>query len=237
MLITAEIGSHWKGDYELLEAILIHCKKIGFDYVKFQSMKAEKIARHPELEYYEKSSITPDNIKRVDEICKRVGIEWYCTPTYIQAVDFLNPYVNIFKIAVSDSENDELKDKIFSTGKKVIISTQKPFKHSDKRIINLYCIPRYPTLYKDINFDLMRYFDGYSCHTPDFRAVLNAVYVGIEYLEIHITPGKEIFFLDNPVSFSITECYDLVRYARIIEDWRNSSGSLEFEPVPKKSIS
>jgi len=68
MIITAEIGSHWQGNFELLDNIIRHCKQIGFDYVKFQAITKERLNRHPELLYYPNSSINKKNIAIVDAI-------------------------------------------------------------------------------------------------------------------------------------------------------------------------
>lgn len=235
--ITAEIGSHWLGDFKLLECLVAHCKQIGFDYVKLQAISKARLARHPELDYYESSSVDNRNISQIAEIMKKYSMEWYVTPTYPEAVEILEPYVNTYKIAAYDMENEQLKEKVFSTGKRVFVSTSRPFKHDDKRILNLYCISRYPTPYTDINWDMLQYFDGYSCHTPEFRAVFKAIEKGAQYIEIHVTPSKAKFFLDNPVSFSITECYDLVRWARKLENCRDNTSQADVKQIPKQSSS
>lgn len=232
--ITAELASHWRGDFELLDWMVGQCKKIGFDYVKFQAISESRLARHPELDYYRKSSVSKENVSRINLICKSHDMEWYSSVTYPEAVDFLDPYVNIWKIANYDVDNAAIMDRVCSTGKKVILSTPKPFEHNDSRIVNLYCIPRYPTPIEDLNFDMLSKFDGYSCHTPSFRAVLAAVEKGIKYLEIHNTPTKDYFFLDNPVSFSISECYDLIRWVRRFEYWNSNSGKAHIDTLSKQ---
>ena len=47
MFIVAEIGVNWKGDYELLEKMLINAKSAGFDSVKFQAFNESVIGDHP----------------------------------------------------------------------------------------------------------------------------------------------------------------------------------------------
>ena len=235
MIITAEIGSHWQGNFLLLDNMINHLKKAGFDYVKFQAISKERLDRHPELLYYPESSINKKNIAIVDSICKNHKMPWYCTPTEASQIEYLDPYVNMYKISARDLDNDKLKDAVFSTGKKVIISSEKPFKTNSANIINLYVIPKYPTPYNQINFDLLASFDGFSCHTPTFRAVLMAASMGIKYLEIHIMPNNEEFYLDSKVSFSITECYELLSYVRILEDWNNNRSKVDIKQIPPKN--
>jgi len=230
--ITAEIASHWQGDFKTLEDMAKSLKLAGVDSIKLQALSVEKICRHPELKYYEDSSVSPRNIDRIDSICKRVGIDWYATVCYADAVEFLDPYVNRFKISVAGSKDDKIKDAVFSTGKEVFISTEKPFKTSDPRIKNLYCVPSYPCEYGQINFNSIQYFDGYSNHCQNGLAVLNAVEYGAKYIEFHVTPSHDYFLLDNKVSFTYLETFDIVRWIRNYESWNNSTG-----PTDKHKIS
>jgi len=234
MFVTAEIGSSWCGNFHLLENIIQHCKLIGFSAVKFQALSQDRIKRHPELSYYSESSITKKNIAIVDTICKKYKMPWYVTPTDVSQVEYLEPYVNMYKIAARDEDNEKLKDAVFATGKKVIISTTKPFKNNSSNIVNLYCVIEYPTPFNHINFNMLDLFDGFSCHTPTFRAVLMAASRGIKYLEIHIMPNDEEFVLDSRVSFSLTECYELLSYVKFVEDWNNNPGKINLQEVSQQ---
>ena len=235
--ITAEISSHWKGDFHVLRKIAQTCRDFGIDAVKLQALSVEKLCRHPELSYYENSSVTPDNIDRIDRIMNQIGIEWYCTPTYADAVEFLDDYVNQYKISVAGWKDEELKERVLSTGKKVIVSSEKPLNLKDKRIKNLYCIPNYPTLYSEINFPALKMFDGYSNHCQNALAVLTAVEYGAKYIEFHMTPSKDLFLLDNKVAFNFMESLDMVRWIRRFECWYNSSGKDDECTISEQSFS
>lgn len=213
--ITAEIGANWLGDFELLEWMVIACKKANIDAIKFQSLTPEIIAKHPELTYYQDSSVGPGNIEQIDQICKKHYLEWYCTPTHPDHVEFLDPYVNRYKIRTADCENKELCDKVFGTGKRVIISSQKLLRYDDERIKNLYCIPRYPTYFEEHNFNLMQHFDGLSNHCLNPLVMLKAIMLGAKYLEFHLTPTKDIFTLDNHVSYTIEQFIEVSRWISI----------------------
>lgn len=226
VFVTAELSTHWQGDKETLESLVSSCKNIGVDAVKFQALSKEKLSRHPEIPYYSSASITPNNIDLVDSVCKNYNLEWYASVFYPEAIEFLDPYVNRYKISVSGSKDNEIKNKVFSTGKKVIISTQKPFKTDDERIKNLYCIPNYPTSYGEINFNIIRHFDGYSNHCPNPMAILTALEYGAKYIEFHLTPSKDFFLVDNVVSFSITEAFDIIRWIRYFEVWGNRTSEI-----------
>jgi len=229
VFITAELGTTWMGDYATLLELVSSCKNMGFNAIKLQALKEDKLLRHSELDYYKRASVCVENIDRINQICKNVGIEWYCTPTYPEAVDFLDPYVNRFKISVADSNNLKLLDKVYSTGKEVIISTEKPMKdikNHATRIKNLYCIPKYPTDYTEINFEAIKFFDGYSNHCLNPLVMFQAVERGIQYLEFHITSSKDPFLIDNNVAFNLLEAYDIVRWIRYYEMWNNSTSKI-----------
>lgn len=235
VFVTAEIGSHWQGDFSVLESILRSCSLGGIDAVKFQCLSEEKIKRHPELPYYRKSSINSENIAFINDLCKIYNIEWYATPTLPEHVDLLNPYVNRFKIGTLWSNDKELCDKVFSTGKQVIISSEKPLRFDNKMIKNLYCIPKYPTEFSEINFNVITEFNGYSNHCLNALAILRMVAMDAQYIEFHITPTKEFFLLDNRVSFNFFEMLELMRWIRIYEHWNNPTSPINVEEVSKQS--
>ena len=122
--------------------------------VKFQSFNEDIIKDHPQKSRLFKSSISKNNIEIINELAKETGIEWFCTPMTIDAVELLNPFVKRFKIREYDSreliENKitDLFENLLKTGKQIMISTEKSptnckfFKHP--QVQWLYCVPKYP---------------------------------------------------------------------------------------------
>jgi N,N'-diacetyllegionaminate synthase len=223
--IIAEIGVNWDGDFQLVKEIMIESKKNGCDAVKFQSYTHDMIKSHPEHERLIKSSISKDNIDEIDNIAKHVGIEWFCTPMYPEAVDLLNPYVKRFKIRESDSrillknETSDIIDNVLSTKKEIIASSESnPInsKYYDK-IKWLYCIPKYPCNLSDLSFGHLDDYFGYSNHCPNIIAPLTAAILGSKIIEIHITSSKSKNFIDNPVSFDYGELRQLTKMIRDFE--------------------
>ena len=125
IFIIAEIGVNWEGDFNLVKNMMENAKNAGCSVVKFQSFNKEILGNHLESDKLMKTSISPDNIEKISEISKTVGIEWFCTPMYVEAVDFLDPYVKRFKIREFDSrqllknKTKELIEKILKTGKEI----------------------------------------------------------------------------------------------------------------------
>ena len=225
VFVIAEIGVNWDGDFELVEDMMSNAKKTGCDAVKFQAYLDHTIKNHPQYLRLRRSSISPLNVEKINKIANSVGIEWFCTPMYPEAVDFLNSYVQMYKIRVHDcvplieNKESELVDKILKTGKRVIISSQMSPRHTkfydNKQISWLYCVPRYPCSLEDLDFTAIKDFDGYSNHCPHFLAPLTAVSLGAKIIEVHITSDKSKDFIDNSVSFDYKELNELVGLIRL----------------------
>ena len=224
IFVVAEIGVNWDGDFELAKDMMQNAKKAGCNAVKFQSYLAESVKNHPEFLRLAKCSISPNNIETINDIANSVGIEWFCTPMYPEAVDFLNPYVNRFKIRFYDGRSifegnaSELINRTLKTGKQVLISSQisprntKYFHHD--QISWLYCVPKYPCNLEDLDFTAFNDFEGYSNHYPDLLGPLTASILGAKIIEIHITADKSKNFIDNNVSFDYDELTNLVKLIR-----------------------
>ena len=104
MRLISEIGVNWDGDFELVKEMIQESANAGFDLVKFQSFEAELVANHPQASRVFRSSITPENINIINSIANDVGIEWFCTPMYEDAILFLDPFVNRYKIREYDGK-------------------------------------------------------------------------------------------------------------------------------------
>ena len=225
MFITAEIGVNWDGNFELAEKMMLDAKNANCDAVEFQAFNEKMVKDHPEKNRLLKTSISKENIEQINSIAKKIGIEWYCTPMYQEAIDFLDPFVNRYKIRYGDSLNlhnkinSTLVSKILETGKETIISSQK----SPKNLQNynnvkwLYVVPKYPCSIDELDFSYLSDFDGYSNHCLDYLAPLSAVILGAKMIEIHVTSDKNKNFVDNSVSFDPEEVSTLVNLIRRLE--------------------
>lgn len=211
---VAEIGANWHGDFTILERMVERCKKAGVNAVKFQALSDTLINRHIEWDWYNHASITPDNVDSVDKICRQKGMEWFCTPCYAQAIDFLDPYVKRWKIRSADNTKTDIIQKCIDTGKEVILSTARPIGWLDKftDVKQIYCISKYPTDYGELNFDMIKLLKGYSNHCLDPLACLKAVRYGAEYLEFHLTDNRDDFAIDNKVSFSYSQMEEIMKW-------------------------
>lgn len=221
--IVAELGANWKGDTFTLENMLVRCKSAGVDAVKFQALSKDLVARHPEWNWYDSAHITEDTIDEVNDLCKEIGVEWFCTPCFPEVVELIDPYVKEWKIRHADNQNYEIISECMNTNKPTYISVSRPndtlklFKEDTQGIESIkevYCIPKYPTSYGEINFDMVSQLHGYSNHCLDPLAILKAVRYGADYIEFHLTDNRDDFAIDNKVSFSYSQMEEMVKWIR-----------------------
>jgi sialic acid synthase SpsE len=227
IFVVAEIGINWNGDFELVKEMMYKSKKNGFNAVKFQSFNEEIIKKHPKKEILLESSISEKNVKEINKIATNIGIEWFATPMYLDAIDFLEPFVKKYKIREFDgrklleSSSTELIEKVFQTKKDVFVSCEsspiKSIYYNYPNIKWLYCVPKYPCSLDDLNFKNIKEFYGYSNHCDEIIAPIIAAVLGSKLIEIHITSDKQKEFIDNPVSFDYGESFEIVKQIRNIE--------------------
>jgi sialic acid synthase SpsE len=224
MRLISEIGVNWDGDFELVKEMMQESVDADFNLVKFQAFEAGLVSNHPQASRIFKSSITPDNIEKIDSISNDVGIEWFCTPMYENAILFLEPYVNRYKIREYDGRNllrnnsTHLFAKLLETKKEIMISSESSPQnctfYNNEQIKWLYCVPKYPCNFSEIDFSILKYFDGFSNHCPDISAPLKVIDLNSELLEIHITSDKEGDFVDNNVSFDYSDMKEIAKYIK-----------------------
>ena len=225
VFITAEIGVNWDGDFNLAERMMVEAKKADCSAVKFQAFNENILKEHPEKERLLKTAISKDNIEDIHLLARKIGIEWYCTPMYPESIDFLDPYVNRYKIRFHDgldlhqNKTNKIISKVLESDKELIISSQKSPKnleiYENSNVKWLYVVPNYPCKLEELDFSNLKDFDGYSNHCTHIMAPLTAVILGAKMLEIHTTINKKKNFVDNNVSFDSADLIELINLIKI----------------------
>lgn len=165
----AEISSNHNGDLQRCLKFIDEAKKAGFDAVKFQLFKIDKLFskdvlnKKPFLKNRKKWELPESFIPKIRKHCTQNKIDFGCTPFYLEALDELKEYVDFFKIASYELLWDDLFDKCISTNKKIIFSTGMA---NQKEILSrlnffkkrnfynfdiLHCVSSYPAKIKDLN--------------------------------------------------------------------------------------
>ena len=178
--IIAEIASNWEGSIAKATKLIHEAKKAGANAVKFQMWRADDLynKKHPNWKFIKKSEITFEKAKKLKKIADKVGIEFFCSAFYPEAIGLLEKLkVKRYKIAsrtclLKDSYSLETLQEKSITKKPVIISMgmggnkikiKKIF--SKNKITFCYCISEYPTAFKKIKWNEAKKYDGFSDHT------------------------------------------------------------------------
>lgn len=236
--LIAEIGVNFydiakKGgmsDMAAAKFMIDEAKRCGVDAVKFQSYKAETIASKNSPAYWDLSEepttsqfelfkkfdkFGVDEYRELAEYCQHVGIKFLSTPFDFESVDYLDEFMDIYKISSSDLTNIPFIKYIASKNKPILLSTGASTLNEIKDAVNaieevsdvdiaiMHCVLSYPTAYEDANLlmikDLVENFPdyeiGYSDHTkPDENMVVltTAYNYGATILEKHFTLDKTL---------------------------------------------
>ncbi|MFT6734947.1 MAG: sialic acid synthase SpsE [Polaribacter sp.] len=228
--IIAEIGVNHEGDLDLAKRLICEAKEGGAHAAKFQSYKAEKIASKNSPAYWDITKESTDSqfklFKKYDgfgeneyvelaNYCKEVGIDFLSTPFDLDAVDFLEPLMPLFKVASADITNIPLIRKCASTKKPIIMSTgastlseiqtavDTAKEAGAEEIILLHCVLNYPTPEDHAQLGMIKVLErtfpdfliGYSDHVvPDetISALEVAVLSGACVLEKHFSHDKSL---------------------------------------------
>ena len=180
----AEIGSNWEGNLTTGKKIIKECKNAGADSVKFQMWRAEDLYKsHPLFKKIKKTELSFENAEKLKNFADSIGIEFFCSVFYPEAVDFLNNIgVKKFKIAsrtciLKDPLSRETLDSVNQTKKPVIVSMgmggNRKFIEKSLSKNNLkfcYCISEYPLKIEKMNWKNAITYDGLSDHTDGIVA-------------------------------------------------------------------
>jgi len=166
MFFVAEIGSNWIGDITRAQILAYKCHEAGADAVKFQMWRAKDLYDGK----YKEFELTFEKARIIKTSCDEIGIEFFCSVFYPEAVAFLEELgVKRYKIA---SRTLTMKDPYSSETVQAIIQTGKPIIFSNGfnaltvfTAKQLYCIPEYPTNPDKINWKQAGICDGFSDHT------------------------------------------------------------------------
>ena len=235
--VVAEIASNWEGSVATAKKLIRESKKSEADAVKFQMWRASDLyVGHPDWKIIKKSELTFEKAKKLKKYADSIGIEFFCSAFFPEAVDFLEKLnVKRFKVASStctlkDPHSLETLKKIALTKKPVIISMGMGGNvslirniFSRNKTLFCYCISEYPTDFKKINWKKALSFNGFSDHTLGinaaiiFAALKHQIKTKSCFIEKHVKL-KNSKGPDADTSIDTNQLSDLVNYVRIIQN-------------------
>ena len=226
-VFVAEVCSNHNRDLGRCLAFIDKAAEIGCDAVKFQLFKMrelfapEILAKRADLRRREAWELPVEFLPMLAAHCHEVGIQFACTPFYLDAVEELLPYVDFFKIASYELLWDDLLITCAKTGKPVVLSTGMATLDEVWRAVVtlreagcedltlLHCVSSYPVLPNECNLAAIETLSctcgcltGWSDHSVNPGVIYRAVhYWGASMIEFHLDldgEGRE---------FSIGHCW------------------------------
>ena len=213
-------------------------KNAGANAVKFQIWRAHDLYnnKHPNWKFIKKSEITLEKAIKLKKIADKIGIEFFCSAFYPEAIDILEKLkVKRYKIAsrtclLKDPHSLETLKKIALTKKPVIISMGMGGNinlirniFSRNKTLFCYCISEYPTDFKKINWKKALSFNGFSDHTLGINAAIIFAVLKDQtktkscFIEKHVKL-KNSKGPDADTSIDTNQLSDLVNYVRILQN-------------------
>ncbi len=245
--ILAEIGSVHDGSFGNACKLIEAAAAAGADAVKFQThiARAETLRNAPappyfqgesRYEYFERTSFTLDQWRRLKAHCEEHGVEFLSSPFSLEAVELLEQVgVARYKVGSGEITNLPMIEAIAQTGKPVILSSGmstwaeldaavETLRKYHDRITLLQCTSEYPCPHEEVGVNVMQEMReryglpvGLSDHTLTNYAAFAAVTLGATVIEKHFTFSRLMYGSDARHSLEPAEFADLVRGVRAIE--------------------
>lgn len=243
-VIIAEIACQHEGSIPSAKRLIDAAKAAGADVAKFQLhiAKAEMVPNSIKFwggsmdEILRKANFgTYEEHKQLKDYCKKVGIQYLCTPFCIAAADILKRVgVDAYKTGSGEITNLQMMRHIAKLGKPIIVSTGmskmeeiaetvKVLNVEGAKFILAHCLSEYPPKYEHMNLgligELKKKFGvlvGLSDHSTEIFSALAAVTLGAKVIEKHFTL-PDLHGPDDNVSLAPTKFKEMVDAIRKIE--------------------
>ncbi|HEY1677604.1 MAG TPA: N-acetylneuraminate synthase family protein [Candidatus Sulfotelmatobacter sp.] len=259
----ADISANHDGDLDRAKHLIRLCAEAGADAAKFQNFRAARIVsdhgfktlggqlshqskwNKTVFEVYQQASLpwewTPELLKE----CKACGIEYFSAPYDLEAVDMLDPYVNLFKIGSGDITWPEMLRKVASKQKPVLLATGASDIAEVKRAVEqilqinpnlvlMQCNTNYTASLENFRHIHLRTLETYramfpdivlglSDHTPGHATTLGAIALGARVIEKHFTDDNAREGPDHPFSMTPSSWREMVDRTRELENALGSS--------------
>ena len=253
----ADIAANHDGNLDKALELIKEAAEAGADAAKFQHFSAETIVsdygfkslgnqlshqakwEKSVFEVYKDASIPLDWTSKLKEECQKNNIEFLTSPYSIELVDFVDPYLEAFKIGSGDITWHEIIEYIASKGKPYIIATGASNEEDVNEAINLaskingkicimQCNTNYTASNKNFSYINLNYLThlkkkfpnlilGLSDHTHGHATVLGAITLGAKIIEKHFTLSNELDGPDHKFSMTPKSWKEMIERSKELE--------------------
>ena len=183
------------------------CSAVKFQLFKIDQLFAPEVLARSESHRKRKEWELPlEFVPKLAQRCREMGIEFSCSPFYLDAVNELEPYVAFYKIASYELLWDDLLAACARTGKPIILSTGMALLGEIQHAVEvlrtngcpsptlLHCTSAYPTPYTEANLAAIETIRqatgcevGWSDHTVEPAVIHRAIHHwGAKVIEFHL---------------------------------------------------
>ena len=253
----ADIAANHDGDLERAKELIRLAKQAGADAAKFQNFRAPKIVsdygfrnlggqqshqaswKKSVVEVYDAASIPFEWTLTLKEECMDAGIDYFSSPYDFESIDFLDPYVEMYKAGSGEIDWIEALERMAAKGKPFFIATgaatigdvQRAV-HAilkiNRQLVLMQCNTNYtasPGNYDHLHLNVLRTYAsmfpqvilGLSDHTHAVAPVLGAVTLGARVIERHFTDRNDREGPDHKFAMNPENWARMVEETRLLE--------------------
>jgi len=253
----ADISANHDGDLERAKLLIRLCAEAGADAAKFQNFRASRIVsergfssmgqqlshqskwKKSVFQVYQDASLPWEWTPVLKQECEACGIEYFSAPYDLEAVDMLDPYVELFKIGSGDITWPEMLRKVAGKQKPVLLATGaselkevqsavEEILKINPQLVLMQCNTNYTASLDNFRYIHLRVLETYrlmfpslvlglSDHTPQHATVLGAVALGARVIEKHFTDDNNRVGPDHPFSMTPQSWREMVDRTRELE--------------------
>ncbi len=272
---VADISANHDADLERAKLLIRLCAEAGADAAKFQNFRASQIVsdrgfqslggqlshqsawKKSVFQVYEDAALPWEWTPTLKQECEAWGIDYFSAPYDLEAVEMLDPYVELFKIGSGDITWTELlrrvsqkrKPVLLATGASDIADVQRAVREIleiNPQLVLMQCNTNYSgsdASFQHIHLRVLETYRamfpdvilGLSDHTPGHATVLGAVTLGARVIEKHFTDDNRREGPDHPFSMTPRAWREMVDRTRELE-WALGSRIKKIEENERETV-
>jgi len=253
----ADIAANHDGDLERAKKLIRLAKQAGAEAAKFQNFRAPNIVsdygfthmnaqvshqaswKKSVFQVYQEASIPFEWTGILKEECELAGIDFFSAPYDFDAIDMLDPFVEMYKAGSGEIDWIEALERMARKGKPFFVATGaatiadvqravRAILPINRQLVLMQCNTNYtasPDNYDHLHLNVLKTYAamypdvilGLSDHTHAHAPVLGAVTLGARVIERHFTDSHDRVGPDHKFAMDPDQWASMVAETRLLE--------------------
>jgi sialic acid synthase SpsE len=253
----ADVAANHDGDLERGQELIRMAQAAGADAAKFQNFRAPNIVsdygfthmdgqvshqaswKKSVFQVYQEASIPFEWTPILKDECIKVGIDFFSAPYDFEAIDMLDPYVEMYKAGSGEIDWIEALERMAGKGKPFFVATGaatiadvqravRAILKINPQLVLMQCNTNYtasPDNYDYLHLNVLKTYAtmfpgvilGLSDHTHALAPVLGAVTLGARVIERHFTDRNDREGPDHKFAMNPDGWAKMVEETRLLE--------------------